>query len=201
LSWLDVNWKHERPSKASVELLWRSFEVTTVTEVLPAVEEYLVELRRVYTNGGAYCARFHVNGNEDFNWFATRNRWDEMSFFSRLLLHPALVSALPQVAAEGRATELAEFSWGSSLTLDGELARALVLGGAYEQFKGTSREAKELGARVAESVFGDRFLDVVVFRCWKPWSPWFFDVAWDSTMLLIDRRLQLVTVLVSTDTD
>lgn len=201
MSWLDVNWEHERPSNASVEWLWRSVEVSNVAEVVPAVEEYLAELRRVNTNGGAYCARFHVNGNEDFNWFATRNRWDEIGFFSRFLLHPAFASALPQVAVEGKADELAEFGWGSSLTLDGELARALVLGGAYEKFKGTPREAKALGARVAESLFGDRFLDVEVFRCWKPWSRWFFDVAWDSTMLLIDRRLQLVTVLVSTDTD
>jgi len=35
-------------------------------------------------NGGAVYARFEVTGSRDFDWFATLNRWDEISFFSRL---------------------------------------------------------------------------------------------------------------------
>jgi hypothetical protein len=201
VSWIYINWEQNKPGNKLIERLWGAVNITVEPETFPAVDEYLAELRRINTNGGAFIARFHVNGNEDFNWFATRNRWDEIEFFSRFLSHPAFASALPEVATNVNTAELAEFEWSSSLTLDGELARTLVVGGAYEKFEGTPREAKALGERVAESLFGDRFDDVLVFRCWKPWSSWFCDVAWDGTTVLIDKRLQIVTVLVSTDTD
>jgi hypothetical protein len=201
MSWIDVNWKQERPSLKQIARLWDSVDITVLSETFPAVEEYLAELRRINTNGGAFIARFHINGNEDFDWFATRNRWDEMDFFRRLMSHAAFANALPEVARNVDTAELAKFEWSSSLILDGELARTLVVGGAYEKFEGTPREAKTLGERVADSLFGDRFNDVLVFQCWKPWSSWFCDVAWDGTTVLIDKGLQIVTVLVSTDTD
>lgn len=201
MSWIDINWEQNKPSNKLIERLWNSVNITVEPETFPAVDEYLAELRRINTNGGAFIARFYVDGNEDFNWFATRNRWDEIEFFPRFLSHPVVASALPEVAANVNTADLAEFEWSSSLTLDGELARTLVMGGAYEKFEGTHREAKVFGERVADSLFGDRFDDVLVFRCWKPWSSWFCDVAWDGTTVLIDKRLQIVTVLVSTDTD
>jgi len=201
LSWIDVNWKQNRPSDTSIARLWDSVTVTAEAETLPAVDDYLAELRRININGGAFIARFHIDGNRDFNWFATRNRWDDIAFFSRLFSHPVFASALPEVATDVSTAELAEFEWSTPLTLDGELARTLVMGGAYEKFAGTHREAKAFGERVADALFGDRFSDVLVFRCDKPWSSWFFDIAWDATTVLIDKRRQIVTVLVSTDTD
>lgn len=201
MSWLEVDWKQEKPNNTTAEWLWRSVEIQPVDGVTPAVKEYLGELRRVNVNGGAAYARFEVKGNRDFDWFATRNRWDEIAFFSRFLSHPVVSSRLPEVGKDAKFDESITFTWGSSLTLDGELARVLVFGGAYKQYEGTPSEAKHLGARVCKALFGDRFLDVEVFWCWKAWSSWFHDVAWDSTCVVINRRLQVVSLLVSTDTD
>jgi hypothetical protein len=201
LSWLEVNWEQERPGDAAQEWLWRALEVKHIDQIPPPVHEYLQALRGVNVNGGALYARFQVEGNEDFNWFATRNRWDEIAFFSRFFLHPVVTSTLPDVTKGASFDESVAFEWGSSLTLDGELARSLVIGGAYKRFEGAAREAKALGIRAADALFGDRYLDIETFRCWNAWSPWFHDVAWDSTLVLIDRRLQAISVLVSTDTD
>jgi hypothetical protein len=201
LSWLEVNWNQERPGDAAAEWLWRAIEVKRIDETPSPVHEYLQALRHVYTNGDALYARFQVEGNEDFNWFATRNRWDEIAFFSRFFLHPVVASSLSKVTKDVRFDESVTFEWGSSLTLDGEFARSLVIGGAYKKFEGTPREAKALGMRVTDALFGDRYLDIETFRCWKAWSSWFHDVAWDSTLVLIDRRLQAISVLVATDTD
>ncbi|MDX1487797.1 MAG: hypothetical protein R3268_06325 [Acidiferrobacterales bacterium] len=201
MSWHEVDWTQERPSNAAAEWLWRAVEVRPIDEVPPPVQEYIAELRRINVNGGAAYARFYVEGNRDYDWFATRNRWDEISFFSRFLAHPVVSNVLPDVTKGASFDDSIAFEWGSSLVLDGELARALVNGGAYKKFEGTPRDAKRLGMRVCDALFGDRFLDVEIYRCWKAWSPWFYDVAWDSTCVLIDRRLQAVSLFVSTDTD
>lgn len=71
----------------AAERLWRSIEIRPIDDVSPAVEDYLRELRRVNVNGGAADARFDVRGNRGFDWFATRKRWDEIAFFSRLLAY------------------------------------------------------------------------------------------------------------------
>lgn len=184
-----------------MERLWRAIKVTPIDEIPPSVQEYIAELRRINVNGGAAYARFYVEGNRDYNWFATRSRWDEIGFFSRFLGHPVVSSILPEVTKGASFDDSITFEWGSSLVLDGELARTLVNGGAYKKFEGTPRDAKRLGVRVCDALFGDRFLDVQVFRCRKAWSPWFCAVAWDNTCVFIDLRLQAVSILVSTDTD
>jgi hypothetical protein len=201
LSWLEVDWKQERPSDAVTAWLWRAVDIRAIDETPAEVESYLGELRRVNVNGAAAFARFEVKGNREFDWFASRNRWDEIAFFQQMLSHPVVRSRIPEVTKDANFDESIKFEWGSSLVLDGELARALVSGGAYKRFEGTPRAAKDLGGRVCEALFGDRFLDVEVFRCWKAWSAWFHDVAWDNTCVLIDRRLQQVSFLFSTDTD
>lgn len=53
-----------------------------------------------------------------------------------------------------------------------------MVGGAYKEFDGTAKVAKEMGARACEALFGERYTEVEVFRCRKAWSPWFHDVAW-----------------------
>ena len=78
LSWLEVDRDQERPGNAAVEQLWRWIEVRPIDDSPPAVEEYLAELRRVYACGGAFLARFRVDGGRDLDWFASRNRLDEI---------------------------------------------------------------------------------------------------------------------------
>lgn len=74
-------------------------------------------------------------------------------------------------------------------------------GGAYGQFKGTGEQAMELGRAFTDDLFGDRFEDIQVFRCFKPWSEWFSDIAWDGTWVGVDKRECRVWTLLQTDSD
>jgi hypothetical protein len=201
LSWLEVDRDQRRPTDAAVEQLWRSIDVRPIDESPPAVEEYLAELRRVYACGGAFLARFKIDGGRDLEWFASRNRLDEISFFSRILTHPAVTAKLPEPTRDATFNESFTVEWASSLTLDGELARAIVMGGAHDRFEGPPRDAKRLGARVCDELFGDRFLDVEVYRSRSKWSPWFKMITFDTTYFIVDRREQVVSILVATDED
>jgi len=205
LSWLKSDPGQERPGDAEVEHLWRSIEVRPVDESLPAVEEYLTELRRVYPCGGAFLARFKVDGGRHLDWFVSRNHLAGISFFSRFLMHPVVTHALPEPTRDATFKESFNKSfaaeWPSSLTLDGELARVIVTGGAYLKFEGPARDAKRLGARVCNELFGDRFLDVVVYGSRTSWSPWFLMEMFNATYFIVDRREQVVAILVATDED
>lgn len=201
LSWLKVDWEQKRPSDGTTQWLWRSVQIRRVVDTPAAVEEYLAELREVNVNGGAAFARFEVEGNRDFDWFVTRNHWEEIGFWQHFLTRPEIGEALPEVTKGARLDGSVAFEWKNALTLDGDLACILVFGGAYYRFKGSARRAKDLGRRVCDSLFGDRFAEIEVFRSTSVWSSWFYGVAWDNTWLILDRGLQQVSILASTDTD
>jgi hypothetical protein len=201
VSWIDVDWKHERPNDLSFGQMWNDVEMVPCLEPVAAVDRYLALMREFNVNGGAIFARFGLSCNRDFDWFATRRRWVEIDFLSNFLSHATVREQLPAVVDGLKTEAIQPFDWRSSLTLDGELARNLVFGGAYKKFEGPAHEAKQIGVEVCKGLFGDRFNDVEVFASCSPWSSWFMDVAWDSTHIIIDRLNQTVSIIASTDTD
>ena len=93
-----------------------------------------------------------------------------------------------------------EFEWGSSFTLDGEIAEELVLGGCYKSFPGTPTEAKDLGGRFCKALFDNRYTEVRAYRSFNCWHEWFYCVD-HVTWLLIDKRYRRISLLCLTDTD
>lgn len=200
MSWLDPVSYQPPPSDASIERIWSSVEIRPIESIPTALSEYVAELQRVM-DGTAIHARFEVEGSSEFNWFASRNRWDEISLFPQFFLHPTVQRVIPDVVGDASFSDSISVEWLSSLTLDGELARIIVAGGAYSKFEGTPREAKDFGSRVCDALFGDRFLDILVARCGECWSPWFYGSGIDYSCILIDKRLCTLSLLACTNTD
>ena len=92
-------------------------------------------------------------------------------------------------------------SWVGTLTLGGELAHTLVLGGAYARFPGSAAEAKAVGEGAVAELAEGRHEDFEVWETNGSWAPWFYDVAWDRTWFIVDSSEGDVTVLCVTDTD
>ena len=100
----------------------------------------------------------------------------------------------------GNPPEFHESTHGA-LTLEGDLAVMLVAGGAYRKFKGSHAEAKTLAAAAVHELVEDRYEDFTGFYSGTAWTPWFCDIAWDVTIILLDRGRSEVTFLCSTDSD
>jgi hypothetical protein len=202
--WADIDWQAPRPEwqdikRSHEQLSFRAYDVEDL-----AVTAMLDELRRTHHNGGALLTAFALeHDDETLHWFASRNRFVEYQFFQAFLGSVAVRDALPELhVPEQLARDLGfEQSWSGTLTLDGELAATIVLGGAYKRFKGTPTQAKELGAAFVDALVGERHAEFKVYRSFKPWSRWFLEIAWDSTVLIIDQAKNEVVLLCWTDTD
>ncbi|GAA1241093.1 hypothetical protein [Oryzihumus leptocrescens] len=171
----------------------------------PSLDEYLAEVRRTHVNGGVLIGRWRAEHYSDVTaWFAARNRLEEYEMHRLLFDAQSVRSGLEelQIPADlarvpGSLSEIP----GGALMLDGMLARVIVSGGAYHQFEGSAAEAKELAARVVDELIGRRYEDIRVDETFEPWTPWFFDIAWDCTLVLTDYARAEMTVLCITDTD
>lgn len=171
-----------------------------------AIDECLKALRETRIHGGILLGCFRVSEHKVFDWFASRNRLDEANFFRQFFVSPTVAVALPELRTEGLLLDgdgffgLPEFEWGSSFTLDGEIAEKLVIGGCHMSFPGTPTEAKELGDRFCKAIFGERYTETQVYRSFDRWHEWFSYVE-HLTWLLIDKRYRRIWLLCLTDND
>jgi hypothetical protein len=168
------------------------------------LSEFLRLLATTRANGNTYVHRFRWMGDRT-DWFRTGTNLSAFETFRGLLESEAARKAMPDILEPSpfptsRPPNFAQVP-GGVLGLDGDLAALLVLGGAYERFRGPHRAAKDIAREAVHDLIEDRYEDFLLYHSEEPWSSWFFDVAWDQTWILVDKREAEVTVICTTDTD
>lgn len=168
------------------------------------IEGFQRALAATHVNGGVCMRRFRWESDND-DWFNVNTNLMMHDSFRTLLESNAAQQALPDILVPspfpiGSPSEFWPVA-GGALRLEGDLAATLALGGAYRRHSGTDRDAKDLARRAERDLIGDRYEDFRLFVSDAPWSPWFFDVAWGQTWILVDRGRTEVTIICATDTD
>lgn len=172
--------------------------------ILPsALDTYVAEVRSLYGNGGCLVARFRAVSYSDVTgWFVSRWMSEEYELFRLLFESHAFREAFPLLQVPERLDRVpGGLAREHVLMLDGYLAQILVRGGAYTTFQGSGARAKDLATVAVDAVIGRRFEDFEVHVSQSPWTGWFCDVAWDQTIVVLDRRSAEITVICATDTD
>lgn len=204
-TWKDVDPDQPRPSLQELIDSWATVRWEPVPFSDPALDRYLDQVRATHVNGGYLFGRWRATHYSDVTaWFAARNRHDEYETLRLLFDSPAVRSDLAALKIPRRLDRipggLGE-EWPGVLCLDGILAEDIVTGGAYRRFAGPAAEAKAIAAEAARALIQDRYEDFRLDMSHRAWTPWFCDVAWDSTYVLTDAANAEVTVLCITDTD
>ena len=126
---------------------------------------------------------------------------DYKPYFQRLLTSPDIRQSLEELRIGEELEHDPQFAQTSSLILDGQVAERLVFGGAYREFIGTPKQAKDLAQQFTQCIFGDRYSDVKIYTSHDSWCDWFHDVAWDTTWLIFDQPMSKLWIVCVTDTD
>ena len=179
-----------------------------ITVYHPALEELLAELRGMYSNGGAMLGCFEAWDVQHQPGQVLRSLNPERAI-RRFVASETVALAFPELWVQQpwdrrRWTVPGpdpEFEQSDPLLLDDQLAGLLTWGGAYSPYRDIREQAKDLGARCCEAMFGYRYEAVAVYVSWKAWAPWFRDVAWDSTWVVMDFDTDRLWLLCCTDTD
>jgi len=204
-NWKDIDWDQPRPSVDDVVRSWTSLEWETRPAKSAPLDAYLKHVNDTHVNGGYLIGRWRATRYSDVTaWFAARNRLDEYEMHRLLVDSPVVrrdLAALEIPRQLDRAPSGLEEVPGGALKLDGILATIIVQGGAYEAFRGSAAQAKQLADEAVAHLTGRRYEDFRLDRSHESWTPWFYDVAWDHTLILTDYRNAEMTVLCITDTD
>jgi len=194
---LEPNWEQERPSYSEIQEFWNGSVFTEYSTEKENIENVRAELERTHDNGGCKVIVSKFIDHPVLHWFVSRNRLDEISFFENFLSSEIFEKHEIKFDFD----KSLEWEWSSSYILDGDIARTLKSGGAYEAFKGSGHEAKKLGQRLCIDLFEERYDEILVFKTYAPWSEWFCGIAWDQTWIILDKRNLLSWAILLTDTD
>jgi hypothetical protein len=192
-----------RPSLSELIGSWRTVHWEQVPILPSALDAYIAEVRSLYTNGDCLVARFRaVSYSNVTGWFVSRWMSEEYELLRLLFESQAFRGAFPLLQVPERLDRVpGGLVREHMLMLDGHLAQILVQGGAYTTFQGSAARAKDIATAAVDAVTGRRFEDFEVHVSQAPWTGWFCDIAWDQTIVVLDRRNAEITVICATDTD
>lgn len=201
-SWTEPDPTASPPSLDALVASVRRIRFVPAGDPPPALAELATVLRALLDNGGVIAQTFQVeDADEAAAWFLSHDNVNTYGLIEQFLKSDAVRDLASGSGTYDPRVASRSFDRTSALHLDGDLAGALVWAGAYTTFEGSHADAKRLGLAVCAEMFGDAWEDVRVHQSTAPWSPWFFDVAWDHSWIITNMRTQQLTLLALTDTD
>jgi hypothetical protein len=195
----DIPKGRETPTPQEVRVALTSTEIRAVEISSPILLEFLARLRKNHSNGEAHLLCFEIGPNAVYDFYTSRNRWSFDAHTDILLEHPAILSQLSIIRAVTPITS--GLVREDNFKLDGYFASLLYNGGAYWHTQGDGREEKEFAIKVCDQIFGLRYGEISCDTSGAGWTPWFFEIAWDFTIVIFDNRCRRMWLFAITDTD
>ena len=197
---LQINWRQEKPDPSEFPEIWASIKLTPLHNWTKATEVLKEKISHTHCNGGIQLHKYKIEGNKQFDWFATRNRLEEIEFVKYILRHKDLQNYRDdlEISEDKPKFKLVKY-WTDIYDLPGELTRIMAHGGAYKKI--LPQLAWNVATEFVKEEFENRFEEFSTFKIAVDSAKWFHDIAWDYSILLFDQRKYELVFIDITDTD
>jgi hypothetical protein len=162
--------------------------------------EYIQSLRKEYVNGSVVLKTFHTNSGPLIQTMINALAPAPLLAYF-LALNPSIQSGLEDLKISESPQTLLFAEALDTYRLLGDLLHVLRSGGAYYSSKETLSHDQQVASEFLQALLGKE--NPGAFSCvlHGAWTSFFFDVAWDSTFIIIDPDAGNVHFLYMTDTD
>lgn len=197
---LQIDWNQEKPEGSQLTELWKTIKFIPIETWTNATEVLKEKISESHSNGGIQLHKYKIIGNPHFDWFASRNRLDEINFIENVLQNKNLQNYRDnlKITKDKPVFKLIKYST-DIYDLPGELARMLGYGGAYH--KVDPKTAWAVATEFVKEEFQYRFEEFNKFQIAIESANWFYDIAWDYSAILFDKRNYELIFLDVTDED
>ena len=192
---LNPTFSRWKPTDDDLRSLWEAFTLQVIRGEDSPLVRYVEALERSYAKVKLGCLQ--ASENPTLDYFVLRNDLASIDFFSNILAMQARIFGLPDA---DRLKIPNTFRQTDGFVLEGELAHLLFTGGAY-RFGYSAKDSMILARDFCNSMFMERYDEVIAWTTDIAWSDWFVDVVWDHTWIIVDKRTRSFWTLIVTDTD
>lgn len=180
--------------------MWNAIRFERINESFPAVEAYVVELRAAYRRGRVEHLVFRCPEHPILATFLERDAAAMAGFFQRFWATPDVRESFVWDVYESDLEQWQTWTASSSFLIAGTLSHVLFEGGPYHEFKKSAVYAKDLGDAAAAQMIQEYYEETSFYYCTQAWST--FTVGpWNHSAIVINRAMELIHVLLATDTD
>lgn len=181
---------------------WDTVEYRLVENVPPACLKLVKTISRQYTNGGCVLRKFVAVDPTQFQDAARHDLQGVGHRLEAFLRRPEVQAALEEIGIAEAEQLPPAFRTMGAFEFEGALTHTLLVGGAYT-FGGVHFEdlARQIARNFVDAVLPSGRLRATVFAITEPWTPWFYDVAWDYSYCIYDPTEGAWWALFMTDTD
>lgn len=197
---LEIDWKQERPTSSEVNGIWTTIRLSRLANWSQSTNILKEKISETHCNGGIQVHKYKVSSNPHFDWFAQRNRLDEIDFLKNILKHIDLEDYRNDLEIKDNKPEIKFLKYATDIyELPGRLSRIMGLGGAYKKID--QRQAWLVATDFVRDEFENRFEEFNSYDFLIGAAQWFHDIAWDYSILLFDKRKYEIIFIDITDTD
>ena len=179
--------------------MWQELHVSP-TPAPEETEPFLAALRHIYTNGGAELRAFAVEPHALWLAHAAYDDLDRLGFPQEFLRLPVVLEALPEPTRLPDPALTPSF-YRLDEPLEDHLTLRLVSGGAYVACDKSPEEAEDAALAFCTALLPESPDEYTTYLCEDGWHGWLHDIAWDTTLVMVNRMRGLVWVLMLTDMD
>lgn len=155
---------------------------------------------RTYINGGCLAFGFRARNAAAFDAAERCDRKGLDHLLASFLRNPIVQRELAQTRIADATVCPPPYGALGPLQLEGALADSLARGGAYTGGVPVDA-ARELARDFVAAVIGNPSGSAYIFKLEGAWTPWFYDVAWDSSYAICTITTRTWWLLFMTDTD
>lgn len=182
-------------------MTWEEVKYHPVEINSSKIEGFLSSIRKTHVNGGVILACFEADNPIEFDHATFHDLRGADHPFHTFLTSPNVAKTLSDLEIDPPFDPKPEFRHTVALAMEGELTHSVLVGGAYERFRGEMEDARKISRDFMEEIVQGRWLELSVVVTYTPWTNWFYDVAWDCTFIVCDRAAHRFWLLCITDTD
>lgn len=164
---------------------------------------FIEAMNTQYVNGGLTMAKFQITPSikpQDFPGINNK------AFTEGILNNKSLQNSFPELYLSQQQTPISLGKTPVLITglyeLLGKLSNCLALGGAYgKQDIHSHSEIIQMTTDFIENFISNDYLGYHTITLYDSWSPWFLDIAWDYTFIVLHKSLNELSFICITDTD
>ncbi|MGE6597859.1 hypothetical protein [Bacillus proteolyticus] len=165
-----------------------------------SIEQLIHTFKEQNLHGGAVISCFKVH-NENFFKEIPRGEDGHKRFFRRIFNSLDIINNLEALKIHTSEKYKCRFKERQAVMLDGSIATQILCGGAYVEFQERPVVAKQLAVNLCQYMFQDRYEDIKALESYRPWTDWFYGIAWDTTWMVLDSKEHKMWLICVTGTD
>lgn len=183
---------------------WKNLNLIPI-RMPSSVETYLHKLACHYQNGAIYFLHFKTDNCNELSDLFSHDNWIYSKIHEEIWIHPTISNLLPKL--NNIKIDKNTFEYSNYFELTSLLASILHNGGAYTSLDHRiNREiCFNLAFDVAKDILPNNSNDpneeIILINVNIPWCDFFYDIAWDYSIITFCKVAKLFSVFLITDTD